>query len=134
MGAALGLLVLGLTTGCQSPRDLGFEAAAKFTAPLLAIGAETKTMPCDERMTMFEEFVGEEDLRKKRLELGKKVLDSIEKDGFDEGFEELSGVFEEVFSAFGRDCPAQAPKARELAWAAAKELHIESKVAWLAEK
>ena len=120
--------------GCKSPEDIGFEAAAKFTAPMAAIGADTATSPCDERLTMFEEFVADEEFRKGRVELAKKVPDAMEKDGFGDGFGRLSDVSEKIFIAFERDCPAQTPKARELAQGLAKELHIESKVPWLTQE
>lgn len=134
MGVALGLLVLAQVVGCKSPEDLGFDAAAQFTAPMAAIGADTATTPCDERIAMFEEFINEDDFKQKRLDVGKKISDAIAKDGFDEGFNKLADVPVNVFKAFEKDCPEQTPKARELALGLAKDLHIESKVGWLTEK
>lgn len=133
MGVAFGLLVLAQVVGCKSPEDLGFDAAAQFTAPMAAIGSDTTTTPCDERITMFEEFINDDEFKQERLETGKKIDDAIGKEGFDEGFDKLSDVSVNVFKAFAKDCPEQTPKARELTLGLAKELHIEGKVGWLTE-
>ncbi|MCR9162645.1 MAG: hypothetical protein ACE37F_03250 [Nannocystaceae bacterium] len=133
MGWAFGLLALAQVVGCKSPEDLGFDAAAQFTAPMTAIGLDTVSSPCEERIAIFEDLVQKDEYRQKRLEVGEKVGDAIGKDGFDDGFNKLSDVSENVFEAFEKKCPEQTPKARELALGMAKELQIESKVAWLTE-
>ena len=56
---------------------------------------------------------------------------ALEKDGFDQGFDRMADIPQKVLEAFEHDCPAETPKARELALGVAKDLHIESKVPWL---
>ena len=130
----MGLLVLTQTAGCKSPEDIGFDASALFTAPMAAIGVDTKTTPCDERIAMYEEFIGQEESKARRSALAEKVPDAMKDDGFDAGFDRMADIPQNIFKAFERDCPEQTPKARELALGVAKELQIESKVAWLTEK
>jgi len=117
--------------GCKSPEDVGFDAAAQFTAPMAAIGADTVSMPCDERLALYEEFINQAESVEHRNDVASKVEGAIEKDGFDTGFDRMADISKKVFEAFERDCPAETPKARELALGTAKALHIESKVDWL---
>lgn len=130
----MGLLVLIQAAGCKSPEDIGFDASALFTAPMAAIGVDTKTTPCDERIAMYEEFIGQEESKARRSALADKVSGAMEDDGFDEGFNRMADISQNIFKAFEKECPEQTPKAREMALGVAKELHIESKVAWLTEK
>ncbi len=125
VGATAGLLVLVQAGGCMSPEDIGFEAGAKYVAPMAAIGADTKTTECSERLAMYEEFIGMEN---ERADLKPKVEGALDKDGFDSGLKRMAPISVGVFKAFERDCPAEAPKAKELAAGVAKELGIEGKV------
>jgi hypothetical protein len=109
----------------MSPEDIGFEAGAKYVAPMAAIGADTKTTECSERLSMFEDFIGMEN---ERAALKPKVEGALEKDGFDAGLNRMAEISVGVFEAFERDCPAETPKARALAAGVAKELGIEGKV------
>ncbi len=131
VGAVLGLLTLAQALGCKSPEDIGFDAAALYTAPMAAIGADTKSMPCDERLEMFEEFIGKDN---ERAKLKSKVEGARDEEGFDAGFNRMSDISVKVLDAFERDCPEQAPKANELADGLAKELGIESKLPARASK
>ena len=125
------LFVTQALAGCKSPEEIGFDAVAQFTAPMAAIGADTATLPCDERLAMFEEFIGMADSVEHRTEVAGKVEGALEKDGFDQGFDRMADIPQKVLEAFEHDCPAETPKARELALGVAKDLHIESKVPWL---
>ncbi len=130
MGVAVGLLVLTQALGCQSPEDVGFEAGAKYLAPMAAIGADTVTMPCPERLALYEEFIGKEN---ERAKLKSSVEGALEKDGFDAGLKRMAEMSVGVFEAFERQCPDETPKAKELAAGVAKELGVEAKVPPLGE-
>lgn len=117
--------------GCKSPEDIGFDAAALYTAPMAAIGADTKTLPCDERLEMYEEFIGKEN---KRADLKSKVEGALEDEGFDKGFDRMSDISVKVLDTFEADCPDHGAKARELADKVAAELGIQGKVAAIGKK
>ncbi|MBV1859621.1 MAG: hypothetical protein KUG77_14505 [Nannocystaceae bacterium] len=125
VAAAAGLLVLTQALGCKSPEDIGFDAAVLYTAPMAAIGADTTTMPCKERLGLYEEFIGKEN---ERASLKSKVEGARDKEGFDKGFSRVSDTSVNVLAAFERDCPEQAPNARELAAGVARELGVEGKL------
>lgn len=125
VGTALGLLVLAQTLGCKSPEDHGFAAGAQYMAPMAAIGADTATLPCPERLAMYEEFINKEN---SRADVKSSVEGALDKDGFDAGFERMAKISVGVFEAFERTCPAETPRAKELAAGVANELGIEAKV------
>ncbi|MGH1345910.1 MAG: hypothetical protein ACRBN8_30380 [Nannocystales bacterium] len=97
---------------------------------MAAIGADTVTMPCPERLALYEEFIGKEN---ERAKLKSSVEGALEKDGFDAGLKRMAEMSVGVFEAFERQCPDETPKAKELAAGVAKELGVEAKVPPLGE-
>lgn len=125
VGVAVGLLVLAQALGCKSPEDHGFAAGAQYMAPMAAIGSDTSTMPCPERLALYEEFIGREN---KRADMKSAIEGARDKEGFDAGLERLAKISVGVFRALEQTCPEETPRARELAAGVAKELGIEAKV------
>ncbi len=111
--------------GCKSPNDIGFDAGAQYVAPMAAIGADTKTMDCDERLAFYQELIDKEN---DRAGLRPAIEGARDEESFDEGLKRLADISVGVFEAFEQDCPAEAPKARALAAGVAKELGIENEV------
>lgn len=116
----LALLALG---GCKSPEDIGFEAGAKYMSIFAAVGADTMTMACPERLALAREFA--EKGKPNRTALASDVGDARDETGFDDGLKRItSDIRPKVFASFAKACPAEAPELVDLMKAAESDLGI----------
>ncbi|MEX1364786.1 MAG: hypothetical protein AB1Z98_16790 [Nannocystaceae bacterium] len=121
------LLALLTLPGCRSPEDVGFEAGAKYIAIFVAIGADTMTMPCPERLAMAHEFADQG--KANRIDLASDVGDAREEEGFDAGLKRIAGdTRTNVFGTFAKACPTEAPEIVELMTGVETELGITGKL------
>lgn len=120
------LALLVFAPGCKSAEDIGFDAGAKYISIFAAVGADTKTMPCNERIDLAKEFLDKG--KEGRAELVSDVKGAKGDDGFDKGLERITEVRPKVFEAFAKDCPAEAPTLVEIMKTAETELGLEGKL------
>jgi len=121
------VLPLLTSAGCKSPEDVGFEAGAKYISIYAAVGADTTTMSCPERLALAQEFKvkGKAD----RMDLKSKVEGTRDDESFDRGMQKMTGdIRTKVYEAFARDCPEQAPAFAEMMEETERELGIAGKL------
>lgn len=123
---ALPLVLLSVIAGCKSPEDIGFDAGAKYVSIFAAVGADTKTMPCNERIALAQEFLDKG--KAGRAEIVGDVKGAKDEDGFDAGLGRITEIRPRVFEAFAKDCPAEAPTLVEIMKTAETELGLEGKL------